>query len=228
MSLIEILKTPEMLEAAKNVHARLEEEHETIRRIQPLWLPAVEERLLGERLACVAGKINDLLDIHPQLPGIEYNRSYRETTYDKNRRCILLCYQDIPLLEVDAAIAHEYCHYLQHHVSGRAEQWAFHAELKEGFARGIELIIARQTAKEKGNNHFSKKAIEIAASDMEIFLKQYNNRQAMPAGQKAYSLGVTAMLVAESMHGNMIYRRLIKSTRPYRLLEGFLLGAVTP
>lgn len=231
MVLPDILRKPELLEIARKVHVKLEEESREINKLKPLWLPAIDDNLLETHLASVAERVNNILDIYPPLPKIEYNYFSQKTVYKPKEKCISLCYEDMPYFEVDAAIAHEYCHHIQHHVSGNAPGWHYYRELKEGFARGIELIVARQIAKERDNLRFSESAVDHAESELEIFLKKYaeiTNRKIMEDSGNAYILGVTAFLVAEYMHSDKIYKRLIKSTRPYRLLFGFLEGKVNP
>lgn len=230
-SLSSLLLDTGFLSRARIVYEKISAESAELNNMKPLYLNAMDESVLEEKLKYVAYKVNDFLEVNPPLPKIRYAREKEETGYLDG--VIELSYQDRSSFQAEAAIAHEYCHHIQDFKSGAVPRWkAYDANraLREGFARGVELIVARQIAAEKGNLRYSHTPADIAARELNAFISLSFDFDYFRGNEEInypYQIGIPAFLVAEEMHGTGIYSRLLKSYGPYRLLLGLLSGKVT-
>lgn len=125
-----------------------------------------------------------------------------------------------------AEIAHEYTHHLQHSLTNLSRTTK--NPIKEGHARGIEGIIAHIFAQRHDNpayafEHTNRTAKEL--KDAYLFIcrkkgiKSKESLANLPIPKKGgflhkwlgchYSLGVSAMEIAEAQHGNKVYRDVL-------------------
>lgn len=197
----------------------------------------LDEKALQPLLEEVAAEVNLLLDSNFALPSIVPDCNDEYSGYLPGK--ISIGYGEMLLNNIYSIIAHEYMHHVAKLCLDSGRNWYRSKALEEGMARGIELKIAELYSTKLDSSCFKKKPLQLACNDMAMLIDKANGKK-MP-GQLSmdpflqsinrkdedimkYAFGTSALLLAERMHGDIVYRRLIKSTRPYRLLVGFLSG----
>lgn len=190
--------------------------------------PAVDERNLAERLAKVSALVNEFVDFHPQMaPEIYHDSTVQGSGYLWRWGKIKIGISDMAEDRIDAAIAHEYSHFIQWIKDYTVFQWGVFGALSEGFAMGVELQIARVISKDKNDTNYLIRIVEDTRNYLDAFL--FNAKSGMPQEDEEkwrYKYGTASFLLAEDMHGDAIYRRILRSSNPYRFLLGLLDGIV--
>lgn len=201
----------------------------------------LEERALRPLLEEVAGEVNSLLDANFGLPSIIKDETQEKSGYLNGQ--IGVGYNEMFLNDIYAIISHEYMHHIAKLCIASGSDWNQSKALEEGMARGVELKIADLYAEKLDSACFKRKALLRVLKDMAMLIDKAAGKQ-RPAKLTSdpmldffdvkeenfgkYKYGTSALLLAEHMHGDIVYKRLVKSMRPYRLLVGFLSGEVKP
>lgn len=228
-------------ENAETLRVILKEKEDELLSIRDDVDSPLEERALRPLLVEVAGEVNSLLDSNFGLPSIICDSMQKSSGYLPSKMEIQIGHGEMLLNDIYALIAHEFMHHVAKICWNPGSDWYRNRALEEGMARGVEMKIAGIYSLKFDSSSFKKKALMRICKDLTEFMGKLNgnersaNKGADPGLDSfnfseenlgKYKYGTSALLLAERMHGDIVYRRLIKSTRPYRLLVGFLSGDV--
>jgi hypothetical protein len=126
------------------------------------------------------------------------------------------------------AIAHEYTHYLQHHFTELDIQTR--NPIVEGHARGLEGIVSEKFAQEFDNHAYVFISYDRVAKELkDAYLYTCKKKKVLPKKSleklpipniggllysidaRHYSIGVAAMTIACSKHGEKVYKDVMKN-----------------
>ncbi|MFH1065745.1 MAG: hypothetical protein V1734_04545 [Nanoarchaeota archaeon] len=161
-------------------------------------------------------------------------RSYFKPSYLKHSDCGRYT-QLIPVIGIHSenmneislypTIAHELAHFFQDCglLDGNGD-WKDLKFLKEGFARGVERIIAQNEATRKRKLSFVSTTLARIDDDITEFASNGYKKDAEKQLHHEGHWGSCAFVIAETRHGQGIYKDMINSPQPYELLVDMLGG----
>lgn len=127
------------------------------------------------------------------------------------------------------SIAHEYTHCLQHHFTHLDVKGESANPIVEGHARGLEGIISEKYAQENDNHAYTYTHSERVSRELKTaYLYTCDKKEITPKETLEklpievngflhstkidhYSLGVAAMTIASSKHGENVYKKVMKN-----------------
>lgn len=196
-------------------------------------------------LRTAAGEAAEMLGVPPSLHALHALRA--EADFDGFESCyletetpqrILIFEGDLTKHVLPPTMFHEYTHFLQDikgieiHDSKPnpvVDDYAWNFKpMNEGFARGVERIIAEKYADEKDDRLYLVRTQERTCADIDNFFKNVVPEQKAKWSNRFVSFdghwGTAAFLVLERKFGRGIYREMIHSDEPYEMLIGKLGG----
>ncbi|MBU2638768.1 MAG: hypothetical protein KJ955_07380 [Nanoarchaeota archaeon] len=176
-------------------------------------------RCLDYWLLRMSGRVDDLLGCKTMLPKIAYADSKAEGIYEQFKGSIIIAKRNetaaLPFL-----VAHEYSHHVEY-CTKEPLKWLYNRPLAEGCGNGCAAI----TALDEGTENADRAACAyvysslIEATGNYIALRETGIRQGNEGQRLAdTAVGTTAFLLAEKMHGRGVYREIIMSNKPEKVL----------
>ncbi len=136
-----------------------------------------------------------------------------------------ICAEDMNEYALYPTVAHELAHFFQDCRNPDANMdWNNFKFLKEGFARGVELIIAKSEAKTRGKSALVNTTLERLYEDITEFASNGYKEDAEKQLHYEGHWGSCAFIIAEAKHGRGIYREMMHSPQPYEMLIDMLGG----
>lgn len=194
-------------------------------------------------LRTAAGEAAGMFGVSPYLHVLHALKA--EAEFDGFESCyletetpqrILIFEGDLTRHVLPPTIFHEYAHFLQDVRSIAVHDarqnplvddyaWNF-KPMNEGFARGIERIIAEKYAAEREDRLYLVRTQERTCTDINDFLTKVVPEQKADWKNRFVSFdghwGTAAFLVLERKFGRGIYRQMIHSENPYQMVVAML------
>ncbi|MFA5887274.1 MAG: hypothetical protein WC852_01010 [Candidatus Nanoarchaeia archaeon] len=136
-----------------------------------------------------------------------------------------ICAEDMNEYALYPTVAHELVHFFQDCRNHDANlDWNNFKFLKEGFARGVERIIAQNEARRKRKSVFVNTTLERLYEDITEFASNGYKKDAEKQLHYEGHWGSCAFVIAEARHGKGIYKEMMQSDKPYEMLVEMLGG----